>query len=303
MNNYTLNNNILNLISLLSIKIGEIKANHLFNQNNEYLKKYKINIIYNTLCLDENKLSQNQINELLSKKKIMELNKDSTSVLNYSKVYDKHSKINYKLEKRLLDIHNELLNGIAIKTGSYKNQNELISLQKELFEYINKSDDLIFIKSCIVHYHLQTLKPFNEGNGRIARLWQRLILSSEFPIFEFLPFENYIVNSKKDYEAILKKKNLTLFIEYMLDVINKSLFELLNYNNRILKDTDRINYFSTICKIEFSRKDYMNIFKDLSTASASRDLKKAVELGIYSVMGDRNKTKYRVTKYNYLKLS
>lgn len=303
MNNYSINNKIVKLISSLSINIGEIKANFLLHQNKDNLLENKISIISNTLYLDDNKLSQNQINELITKKKFMDLNKDSTSVLNYSKVYDKHSKINYKLEKRLLDIHKELLNGIAIKTGSYKNQNELISLQKELFEYINKSDDLIFIKSCVVHYQLQTLKPFNEGNGRIARLWQRLILSSEFPIFEFLPFENYIVNSKKDYEAILRKKNLTLFIEYMLDVLNKSLVQLLNYNNRILKDTDRINYFSTICKIEFSRKDYMNIFKDLSTASASRDLKKAVELGIYSVMGDRNKTRYRVTKYNYLKLS
>jgi hypothetical protein len=47
----------------------------------------------------------------------------------------------------------------------------------------------------------------------------------------------------------------------------------------------------------------MNIFKDISTASASRDLKKGVEIGVFSVMGDKNKAKYKVTKNNYLKLS
>ena len=47
----------------------------------------------------------------------------------------------------------------------------------------------------------------------------------------------------------------------------------------------------------------MNIFKDISTASASRDLRKGVEIGKFSVIGDKNKAKYKVTKYNYLKLS
>jgi len=47
----------------------------------------------------------------------------------------------------------------------------------------------------------------------------------------------------------------------MLDVIEKSLKKLLNYNNRILKDTDRFEYFLTLSIKEFSRKDYMNVIK------------------------------------------
>ena len=80
----------------------------------------------------------------------------------------------------------------------------------------------------------------------------------------------------------------------MLHVINESLGELLNYNNRILKDVDRIDYFISVCSTEFTRKDYMTIFKDLSSASASRDLKKGVDLGLFSISGNKNQTKYNI---------
>ena len=78
----------------------------------------------------------------------------------------------------------------------------------------------------------------------------------------------------------------------MLDVIYLSLKQLLNYNNRILKDTDRLEYFLSITATEFSRKDYMNVFKDISSATASRDLKKGVELKLLKKSGEQNKTVY-----------
>ena len=78
----------------------------------------------------------------------------------------------------------------------------------------------------------------------------------------------------------------------MLNVINKSLEELLKYNNRILTDKDRIDYFSSLGMNEFSRKDYMNVFKDISTATASRDLKKGVELKMFKKTGEKNQVKY-----------
>ncbi len=303
-NNYTINSKILNLITSISIKIGEIKANYLEHQSNSFLKENKINSIYTTLLLDGNKLPFIKVEGILNNKKIVGFEKEVKEVVNTSNVYDKLSKIKFNTDKSFLAIHSELTASVSVNSGKYKKQDETISsIMNELFEYLKNSDDLAFIKSCVVHYHIQTLKPFEDGNGRIARLWQRLILNSEFPVFEFLAFENVIVNSQKEYKALLAKKDLTLFIEYQLGVIDTSLQQLLNYNNRILKDTDRIDYFSTICKIEFSRKEYMNIFKDISTASASRDLKKGVEIGVFSVMGDKNKAKYKVTKNNYLKLS
>ena len=304
INNYNISSKILNLITSISIKIGEIKANYLEYQLNTFLTENRINTIYNSLFLDGNKLTHNQVEGILNNKKIVGFEKDVKEVINSFKVYDKLSKINDSSEKRFLAVHTELTSGISINSGVYRKGDLTISVQmNQLFDYLKNSDDPVFLKSCIAHFHIQKIKPFENSNGQIARLWQRVILLSEFPVFEFLSFENGIVNSQKVYKALLSKDNLTSFIEYQLQVLDSSLKQLLNYNNRILKDIDRIDYFSSICKSEFTRKDYMYIFKDLSTSSASRDLKKAVDLGLFSVIGDKNRSKYRVTKHNYFKLS
>ena len=121
---------------------------------------------------------------------------------------------------------------------------------------------------------------------------------NEYPIFEFLPFETLISKTQDEYYKSLslsdKAGKSTYFIEYMLDVINKSLENLLSYNNRTLKDIDRLEYFLKLGLKEFTRKDYMNIFKDLSSATASIDLKKGMEMNMFESFGNLNKTRYNL---------
>lgn len=146
------------------------------------------------------------------------------------------------------------------------------------------------------HYEMEFIHPFLDGNGRMGRLWQTLILMDKYQVFEFLPFETLISQTQDEYYKSFalsdKSGKSTHFIEYMLNVIEKSLDGLLNYNNRILKDVDRLDYFLKLGKKEFTRKDYMNIFKDLSSATASRDLKKGLELNLLESIGNLNKTIY-----------
>ena len=80
----------------------------------------------------------------------------------------------------------------------------------------------------------------------------------------------------------------------MLNVIDISISELLNFNNRTFNEKDRLEYYVSLNKNDFSRKDYMDIFKDISSATASRDLKKGVELDLFEKIGEKNKTIYRL---------
>jgi Fic family protein len=98
------------------------------------------------------------------------------------------------------------------------------------------------IKSCVFHYDMEFIHPFTDGNGRTSRLWHTLILMQNQPVFEFLPFETLISENQKTYYNALaasdKAGKAAPFITYTPGVINDSLSQLLNYNNRTLTDLD-----------------------------------------------------------------
>jgi Fic family protein len=207
------------------------------------------------------------------------------------------------------------MEGLVENSGKYRNQSVGIVkgskvehlapphenvpyLMKDLFEYLKKSDEIELIKSCVFHYEMEFIHPFLDGNGRMGRLWQTLILMEKYPIFEFLPFETLISNDQEKYYKALaesdKSGKSTKFIEYMLNVIDISINQLLDFNNRTLNEKDRLEYYVSLNKTEFTRKDYMDIFKDISSATASRDLKKGAELDLFEKIGEKNKTIYRL---------
>lgn len=305
---------ILKRISSISEKLGEVNANYLNKQSPQLRKQNRIKTIHSSLQIEGNTLTEEQITALIENKRVIGPQKDILEVLNAIKVYDNLEKYKFHSSKNFLKAHQELMKGLIPSAGQYRKQGvgivkgtrvEHIAppfanvpyLMNDLFDYLKDEDELTLIKSCVFHYEMEFIHPFLDGNGRMGRLWQTLILMKEYPVFEFLPFETLISESQQEYYKSLslsdKAGKSTVFIEYMLGVIEKSLEGLLNYNNRILKDIDRLDYFLNLGMKEFNRKDYMNVFKDISSATASRDLKKGIELNLIESKGTLNKTTYR----------
>lgn len=312
---YDITPKILKLISSISEKIGEVNANYLTKQSPQLRKQNRIKTIHSSLRIEGNTLTEEQITALIENKRVIGPEKDVLEVLNAIKVYEKLDSYKFSSDKSFLKAHLELMNGLIESAGKYRKKGVGIvkgtivehvappfenvpHLMKDLFEYLKDSDELTLLKSCVFHYEMEFIHPFLDGNGRMGRLWQTLILMAEYPVFEFLPFETLISKTQDEYYKSLalsdKSGKSTYFIEYMLGVIEKSLESLLNYNNRVLKDVDRLEYFLNLGIKEFNRKDYMNVFKDLSSATASRDLKKGMEMNMFESVGNLNKTKYIV---------
>jgi len=310
---YDITPRVLKLISSISEKIGEVNATYLSKQSPQLRKQNRIKTIQSSLQIEGNTLTTEQITALIENKRVIGPKKDITEVQNAIQVYDELISYKPHSEKAFLKAHAALMKGLLDPIGKYRNQSVGIVkgeklehvappfqnvpyLMKDLFAYLKNADELTLIKSCVFHYEMEFIHPFLDGNGRMGRLWQTVILLQDFPVFEFLPFEKLISETQNDYYQSLSESDKlgksTPFIEYMLGVIDKSLAELLNYTKRILKDMDRLEYFLGQGFTEFSRKDYMQVFKDISTATASRDLKKGLELNLFESSGELNKTRY-----------
>jgi Fic family protein len=312
---YDITQKILKQISSISVKIGEVNANYLSKSSPQLRKQNRIKTIHSSLQIEGNTLTEEQITALIENKRVIGPEKDVLEVLNAIKVYEQLAEFKFSSDKSFLKAHFLLMNGLLESAGKYRKQGvgivkgtkvehvappfeKVPFLMKNLFEYLKDAEELILIKSCVFHYEMEFIHPFLDGNGRMGRLWQTLILMSEYPVFEFLPFETLISKTQDEYYKSLalsdKSGKSTYFIEYMLEVIDQSLGNLLTYNNRILKDVDRLDYFLNLGIKEFNRKDYMNIFKDISSATASRDLKKGIEMNLFESIGNLNRTKYIV---------
>lgn len=83
------------------------------------------------------------------------------------------------------------------------------------------------ILSSVFHYEFVFIHPFEDGNGRMARLWQMALLMEWNPIFEYLPLESHIHAFQSDYYAAINTCHGTgysdAFILFMLDAISRTL--------------------------------------------------------------------------------
>lgn len=308
---------ILKLISSISEKIGEANALYLNKQSPQLRKQNRIKTIHSSLQIEGNTLSEAQITALIENKRVIGPQKDVVEVLNAIKVYENLGQFKPHSEASFLKAHQLLMNGLIDKSGRYRNHGVGIVhgsdlahvappaenvpyLMKDLFVYLKKEEELPLIKSCVFHYEMEFIHPFLDGNGRMGRLWQTVILMNTYSVFEFLPFETLISQTQNEYYRSLslsdKSGKSTFFIEYMLAVIDKSLEDLLKTKKPLTHDSDRLEYFIQLGYKEFTRKEYMSVFKDISTATASRDLKKGLGLHLFSKVGEKNKAKYIVRK-------
>ncbi len=261
---YTITENILQLVVSISEKLGVINATHLHKPPTELRKKNRIKTIQASLEIEGNTLTEEQITALLNNKRVLAPQKDIVEVSNAIKVYEHLDSFKPTSIKDLKKAHGILMQSLIEDAGKLRNKNVGIvkgnkvehivpsgsmvtGLMNDLFTYLKEDKDIILIKSCVFHYEFEFIHPFIDGNGRMGRLWQTLIIMQQYPVFEYLPVELLIKENQQAYYNALgnsdKLGHSTPFIEFMLGIILQSLEQHLNSQNRTLTVKDRIELF------------------------------------------------------------
>ncbi len=306
---------ILALIASISEKIGEVNAAHLQKPAPELRRKNRIKTIQSSLEIEGNTLTVEQITALMENKRVLGPQKDILEVQNAINVYEQLDTFNPNSLNSFCKAHALLMNGLVDAPGKFRTKSVGIvkgnqvahlappgsrvkPLMKDLFAWLKKSKDIPLLKSCVFHYEMEFIHPFTDGNGRMGRLWQTLILQENYPIFGSLPVETIVKEKQRDYYAALSKSdkagNSTPFIEFMLGVLDAALEEALRAQHVTLRAEDRLKLAAELFgKKEFTRQEYMREFKDISAPTASRDLKLGVESGMLKRTGDKRMAKYK----------
>lgn len=295
--------------------LGVVDATHLRKPPTELRKKNKVRSIRASLEIEGNTLSEDQITAIIEHKRVVGPAKDIKEVENAIRAYDHLPTFDAFSKESYLEAHRMLMSGLVDKPGQFRTgavgviQGDRIAhlappgwnvdnLMTDLFRYLKEGEDHLIIKSCVFHYEMEFIHPFMDGNGRMGRLWQTVILMKANPVFEYLPIEQEIKRSQEEYYRVLgqcdKEGLSTKFIEYLLDKIVLSLAALVGTQRENLTDIERLNYFlDQLGTDAFTRKDYLKLFPKISTATATRDLKKGVEEGLLTRRGNDRLAQYQ----------
>lgn len=305
---------MLERVAQLAEAVGLVRGSHLYKPPTALRKKNRIKTIQGTLQIEGNTLSVEQITAILNNQRVLAPAKDLLEVQNAITVYDQLGGFNpYKLSE-LERAHGLLMQGLVADGGHLRSGNVGIvkgsqlahmapagsmvrPLMKNLFEYLENDRDLLPIKSCVFHYELEFIHPFSDGNGRMGRLWQTLLLMQYNPVFEYLPVEQLILKQQREYYASLaasdRQGQSTPFIEFMLGLLVQALEELLKTQAPSLTAADRLALWKEKRgATPFSRKDYLQEFKQISAPTASRDLRWGVDQGLLQRRGEQRQAVY-----------
>lgn len=318
---YSITNKSLSLSLEIATILGHLEGIRSKTPQPELRKQNRIRTIQGSLSIEGNTLTIPQITAILENKRVIGPQNDIVEVVNAISAYEHISTYKFGNVKSMLIAHKYLLNGLIEEAGHFRKggvgilkgkevshvappASRVPLLMENLFVYLKAEKDTHpLIKSCVFHYELMFIHPFSDGNGRIGRLWQTVILMKYHPIFEFLPIESLIKEKQKSYYKVLEEcdscGDSTAFIEFLLNLILISLKELkmdVTVENQTAESRLELAK-KQFGKTNFSRKTYMLFHKTISSATASRDLKSGIDLKLLLKQGEKARTEYKFISY------
>lgn len=292
--------------------------------------------IYWSLSLSGSVITKQQVESILTKIEVPK-NKESREVLNYKEILDSASfewiASEHSISLRTLQLlHEKIMVGTLDKQnlGKFRTRNKTLIDQetgKQIYEGPAGRSIENLLSSLLIHLNLLPVKenpiilsaiaqlqiirilPFEDGNGRIARLLSLLILYKfGFDCKGFLCLEEQYRRELKIYYKMIQNSldgNFTPWLEYF---VQSMLFEMENILEKVEKKKIGASTHMNFTSLSDRQREILGLldkpgqtitnkkvqkrFK-ISQITAARDLGKLKTLGILTAIGKGRSTSYR----------
>ena len=257
---YTISNRMLELVSDISEKVGKISSHKELESKPHLRRNNRIRSIHSSLKIEASSLSLSEVRDVINGHLVLGDQKEIQEVKNAYEAYKKIPEINPTSISELTKIHGIMTYRTVNESGVFRQGEEgvfsgdkcifiappphMVSrLMNDLVSWLKRSEGVVhpLILSAVFHYEFVFIHPFADGNGRMARLWHTVILYRWRNIFEYIPLESQIERFQTEYyDAIAQchvNGNSDVFIEFMLDMIDQTLDEVILQINKSNADT------------------------------------------------------------------
>ena len=252
---FEITNTMIHEIAEIAELVGKLTSTNQLSANPTLRRTNRIRTIHGSLAIEQNTLSLEQVTAVLNGKQVLAPPKDIAEVKNAYEIYERLDELDPYSVDDLLTAHGIMTRGLVDESGVFRSKpvgvvdqeghvlhfgtlpQHVPNLVMELLDWVKNSDVHMLIRSCVFHYEFELIHPFANGNGRVGRLWHKLLLSKWNPAFAWLPVESIIHDRQQEYyEAINASNNAgesTVFIEFMLSAIKASLMDAINTSDEM----------------------------------------------------------------------
>ena len=313
---FKITSKIIDYISRISEKIGEINSLENSPHQVKLRRENRIKTIHSSLAIENNSLTIEQITAIIDGKRVLGSPNEIQEVKNAIQAYELLLTLNPYEEKDLLKAHSLMMQDLVSNNGKYRNEgvgifdgNQVVHLappadrvpllMTDLFNWLKTSDVHPLIKSCVFHYEFEFIHPFQDGNGRMGRLWQTVILKEWKEVFAWIPVETLIKENQSEYYNALnssdKDADSSSFIEFILSLLLKTIEEIIETEKKVtvkvsVKVTvNQQKILDVIKENPFVTQEELAQIIGLSRKSIIQNMKKLQENGLLKRIGaDKN---------------
>lgn len=228
---------IVTLIAQIAETVGQLSVRLEAARDLHLRRINRIRTIHGSLAIEGNTLSQTQITAILDGKRVLAPPREIQEVRNAMAAYDRLEQWQPASTADLLAAHLSLMAGLIDDAGKWRSggvgvmagdqvihmappASQVPRLMQDLLHWLETTDAHPLITSAVFHYEFEFIHPFSDGNGRMGRLWQTLILTRWQPLFADLPVESLVHEYQADYYRALqdstRQSDAAPFVEFML---------------------------------------------------------------------------------------